>query len=81
MHLVSRDCYPYLDDYEPDYSNPAAAAIMPTNSNSATWDPMGPTYDEPRAPVAETKGAIPSQEGSIDDQDRWIIPQGKPMWL
>ena len=77
VRLISRDSCPCLDDYEPDYSNPAAAAITPANSSSVTWDPMGPTYDEPRAPVAETKGAIPSQEGSIDDRDRWIIPKGK----
>ena len=38
----------------------------------------GPTYDEPRAYVKETKGATPSQEGSIDDDDdHYIMPRGK----
>jgi hypothetical protein len=76
VRRISRDCCPYLDDYEPNYSNPAVAATTPATGNSVTWDPTGPTYDEPRAPVAEIKGAAPSQEGPIDE-DRWILPQGK----
>ena len=31
VHLVSRDCCPHLDDYEPNYSNPAVAAVLPTS--------------------------------------------------
>ena len=27
MTLISRDCCPYLDDFEPDYLNPGAAAV------------------------------------------------------
>ena len=37
--LVSRDCCPYLDDYEPDCYNPAAAAVTLTSEKSVTWDP------------------------------------------
>ena len=36
--LISRDCCPYLDDYEPDYYNPAVAAVTTTNEKSVTWD-------------------------------------------
>ena len=50
VHLVSRDCCPYLDDYEPNYSNPAVAAVFPTSDKSVTWDPIGPAYDEPTRP-------------------------------
>ena len=44
--LISRDCCPYLDDFEPDLCNPAAAAL-PAEEKSVTWDPVGPMYDEP----------------------------------
>ena len=27
--IISRDCCPYLDDVEPDYLNPAVAAVTP----------------------------------------------------
>ena len=45
--LASRDCCPYLDDYEPSYSNPAASAVCTPNDKVVTWDPDGPLYDEP----------------------------------
>ena len=47
VKLVSRDCCPYLEAYDPNYSNPAVAAVLPTGDKSVTWDPIGPAYDEP----------------------------------
>ena len=55
VHLISRDCCPYLDDYEPDYLNPAAAAVTPAAGNSVRWDPSVPTYDEPKPPVGRVE--------------------------
>ena len=40
--LTSRDCCPYLGDYEPDYFNPAVAAVTPTEVRSVSWDPSIP---------------------------------------
>ena len=63
VHLVSRDCCPYLDDYEPNYSNPAVAAVFPTSDKSVTWDPIGPTYDEPTRP--RTKSVLARTGGTL----------------
>ena len=39
MTLRSHDCCPYLDDYEPDYVNQAAAAVSASaESKELTWD-------------------------------------------
>ena len=43
--------------------NPAAAAVTLVAGNSVTWDPSGPTYDEPKPPVAQDAGATPSKGG------------------
>ena len=51
VEIIVRDCCPYLDDYEPSYCNPAAAAaaaVTLATDKSVTWDPDGPTYDEPK---------------------------------
>ena len=77
--LVSRDCCPYLDDYEPDYYNPAVAAVTPTNEKTVTWDPDGPSYDEPkprREPYVRPAGRHPRSDGpdsdvSSDDDYGW----------
>ena len=75
MTLISRDCCPYLDDYEPNYYNPAVVAVAPTNEKSVTWDPLGPSYDEPkpsRKPYVRPNGrhplsADPESDDSSDD--------------
>ena len=46
MKLTSRDCCPYLDDFEPDYL-PAVAAIAPEDKQTISGDPKGPTFVEP----------------------------------
>ena len=50
--LVSRDCCPCLDDYETNYC-PAVSVVTQANEDkrvkiSVTWDPAGPTFDEPK---------------------------------
>ncbi len=52
VKLVSRDCCPYLDDYEPNYC-PVVSAVTQANEDkrvktSVTRDPAGPTFDEPK---------------------------------
>ena len=77
--LVSRDCCPYLDEYEPDYYSPAIAAVTPTNEKSVTWDPEGPTYDEPKPyrepyvrPVGRHPMSVdPDPDDSYDDDFVW----------
>ena len=68
MTLVSRDCCPYLDDYEPSYSNPAAAAVNPASEKSVTWDPDGPMYDEPK-PRRKKRVRPPGRHPHSDDAD------------
>ena len=46
VKLISRDCCPCLDDFEPDYT-PAVAAVTPAERRSVSWDPDGPAFDEP----------------------------------
>ena len=50
MKLISRDCCPYLDDFEPDYPT-AVAAVASTGKRATSWDPLGPTFDEPTPAV------------------------------
>ena len=46
MKLISRDCCPYLDDFEPDYV-PAVAATAFDDVQTTFGDPKGPTFVEP----------------------------------
>ena len=57
MKLISRDCCPYLDDYEPNYC-PAVSAVTAsapsqeeheTAKATVAWDLEGITYDEQKA--------------------------------
>jgi hypothetical protein len=76
VKLVSRDCCPYLDDYEPNYF-PAASAVTQANENkrvdnSVTWDPEGPTYDEPkprRRKSVRPQGRHPNSDFNSDSSD------------
>ena len=68
--LVSRDCCPYLDDYEPNYS-PAVPAVVQSDADrvprrNVTWDPKGPQYDEPKPYVKPTKVVLPKGGHSTD---------------
>ncbi len=56
VQLISRDCCPYLDDYEPNYC-PAVSTITasapsgeghPRVNTSVTWNPTEATHDEPK---------------------------------
>ena len=68
-----------LDDFEPDYYNPAVAAVTTTNEKSFTWDPRGRSYDEPkpyREPYVRPVGrhpmsADPDSDDSSDDDFGW----------
>jgi hypothetical protein len=51
--LVSRDCCPYLDDYDPDYVNPAVVAT-PITVKHVTWDPAFATEDSPALAESHT---------------------------
>ena len=76
VKLVSRDCCPDLDDYEPNYF-PAASAVTQVNedkrvNNSVTWDPEGPTYDEPkprRRRRVRPQGRHPNSDFNSDSSD------------
>src|SRR5665648_793356 len=46
VKLISRDCCPYLDDFEPDCL-PAVAAIASGDKRTISGDPKGPTFVEP----------------------------------
>ncbi len=47
--LVSRDCCPYLDDYDPGCSVAAPAVLNAPRQPEKTvsWDQRGPLYDRP----------------------------------
>ncbi len=56
VKLISRDCCPYLDDYEPNYC-PAVSAVTASAPSqeghervkaSVSWDLEDTTYDEPK---------------------------------
>ena len=46
VKLISRDCCPYLDDFEPDYP-PEVEVIAPEDKRAISGDPKGPTFVEP----------------------------------
>ncbi len=56
--LISRDCCPYLDDYEPKYVNPAVAAVTQEVGNSVTWDPE---FSEPNDAISAKAGSVTSK--------------------
>ncbi len=58
MTLISRDCCPCLDDFEPDYMNPAVAAVTPVVGNSVAWDPL---FDEPNDAISAQAGSVTSK--------------------
>ena len=49
VRLVSRDCCPYLDDYDQGYT--VAAPAVPSTpaqlEKTVSWDQRGPLYDRP----------------------------------
>ncbi len=45
VYLTSRDCCPYLDDYEADYVSPNSAAAAAADT-SVVWDTKGPCFDD-----------------------------------
>ncbi len=49
MTLVSRDCCPCLNDYDPGYSVAAPAVLNATSrpKNTVSWDQRGPLCDRP----------------------------------
>ena len=58
MTLISRDCCPCLDDFEPDCMNPAVAAVTPVVGNSVTWDRL---FDEPNDAISAQAGSVASR--------------------
>ena len=56
---------PYLDDYEPNYTNPSAPAVSTVIDKSVTWDPDGPMYDTP-------KDDDPLSDGNSDDEYPYV---------
>ena len=68
MRLISRDCCPYLDDFEPDYL-PAVAAIALDDVQTISWDPGGPTFVEP--PPAYIHEKLPDGECATAEAGRF----------
>ena len=67
---------PYLDDCEPNYF-PAVPAVTQANKDkrvkdSVTWDPAGPTYDEPkprRSKSVRSSGRHPNSDFNPHSSD------------
>ena len=71
MKLTSRDCCPYLDEFEPDYL-PAVAAVTSEEKRTISWDPLGPTFDEPPPAVIRVElpdGGSVAAEAGLSAQD------------
>ena len=85
VNLISRDCCPYLDDYEPNYG-PAASAVTACAASQeehewvrprVEWDLEGITYDEPKPfkKRARPKGRCPfSDFDSVCSDDDYPYP-------
>ena len=72
MKLISRECCPYLDDFEPDYL-PAVAAVASTGTLTTSWDPLGPTDDERISPSGE---ALTAEAGATSEVVEDLRPEG-----
>ncbi len=70
VKLVSRDCCPYLDDYEPNYINPSAPAISTEFDKSVTWDPKF----ESNGPECDTDVPL-SDDHNSDDDYQFVVGQ------
>ena len=86
VELTSRDCVPYLDDFEPSYSLAVPAVVIATSQKDegrkrVTWDPIGPTYDYPTPlNVNGGRGALRIREFASAppdiDTDKSMLPKG-----
>ena len=72
MKLTSRDCCPYLDDFESDYL-PAVAAVASTGKRATSWDPLGPTDDEH---INLSGEALTAEAGATSEVVEDLRPEG-----
>ena len=56
--LISRECCQSMDDFEPDYMNPAVAAVTQVVGNSVSWDHE---FNEPNDAISAKAGSVTSK--------------------